>query len=366
MASTGSTDTAALRASCTRFFFGHGPRPPADKVAEIPTDTTADVYGQGGVVAELESEVAAILGKPAALFFPSGTMAQQAALRAHVDRRASRTIVFHPYSHLDRHELRAYERLHGMTGRTAGDMNALITLDDLRAIAEPIAALVLELPQRDLGGQLPRWKDLVAQTSWARDRGAAVHLDGARLWQCASFYRRTYAEISALFDTVYVSFYKDLGGIAGAALAGPQDVVDEAREWRKRHGGTLVALWPFAASALHGVHTYLPRMKAYTAHARAIARALKDVDGVEVVPDPPQTSMMHLLLRATGRDLRAAVLKVAREQKVWTFGDAMPSGSPSNLRVELSVGEAAMRLTPPEFARIVATLVARPKPKKKT
>jgi threonine aldolase len=76
----------------------------------------------------------------------------------------------------------------------------------------------LELPQREIGGLLPEWDDLVAQAAWTRERGIALHLDGARLWEAAPFYERSYAEIAGLFDSVYVSFYKGLGALAGPRL----------------------------------------------------------------------------------------------------------------------------------------------------
>ena len=84
-------------------------------------------------------------------------------------------------------------------------------------------------------------------------------------------YERSLEEIAALFDTIYVSFYKDLGGIAGSGLAGPEDVIAEAKEWRLRHGGTLFAMWPYAASAAAAIETRLPRMKIYRDHALALA-----------------------------------------------------------------------------------------------
>src|SRR5205085_2708523 len=147
----------------------------------------------------LEGEVAGLLGKPAAVFMPSGTMAQQATLRVHSDRRTSRVVLFHPTCHLDLHEAGAYRRLHHLVGRPVGNANGLITIEDLRDVAESPAALVLELPQREIGGQLPSWEELSEQSGWARERGAAVHLDGARLWECTSFYRRSLAEIAGLF-----------------------------------------------------------------------------------------------------------------------------------------------------------------------
>src|SRR5258708_19639932 len=201
-------DLAELRGRCTQFLFGHGPVRAAALLATIPADTEVDRYGDGGVVAALETQIAALLGKPAAVFLPSGTMAQQAGLRVHAERRGRRTVVFHPMCHLERHEGQAYRRLQMLTGRAVGDPNRLITMADLASISEPAAALLLELPQRDIGGQQPPWEDLAAQCDWARAAGAAAHLDGARLWESAAGYGRSPAEIAGLFDTAYVSFSK--------------------------------------------------------------------------------------------------------------------------------------------------------------
>ena len=165
---------------------------------------------------------------------------------------------------------------------------AASAVDDLTAVAERAAALLIELPQRDLGGQQPDWEDLQAQVEWATGRGAAVHLDGARLWESAAGYGRPLAEIATLFDTVYVSFYKGIGALPGCCVPGPADIVAEVREWRQRMGGTLFGLWPNAASALSCQRRRLPLMPAYLRHARAIATALGNVAGVRVVPNPPQ------------------------------------------------------------------------------
>src|SRR6516164_2293951 len=343
---TDPREQAALLDQCTVFLTGHGPVRPADLLASIPADTVPDRYGAGGVVAELEAEVAGLLGKPAAVYLPSGTMAQQSVLRVHADRRQRRTVVYHPLCHLDRHEDRAFQRLHGLTGRPAGDPARLLTLDDLTAIAEPPGALLIELPQRDLGGQQPDWDDLRAQTGWAAERGAAAHLDGARLWESAAGYGRPPAEIAALFDTVYVSFYKGIGALAGCCLAGPADILAEVREWRKRMGGTLYGLWPGAASALSCLRRRLPLMSGYLSHARAIAAALSGLPGIRVVPDPPQAPMMHLLLATTQDGFAAAAGRLAAEQQIWAWPKAMTTGDPGVQRVELSIGDATCALEP--------------------
>lgn len=349
-------ELAVLRDQCTRFLHGHGPVRAAALLATIPADTQPDTYGHGGVVADLEAEISRLLGKPAAVFLPSGIMAQQAVLRVHADARQRHTVIWHPMCHLARHEDQAYQRLHGLVGRPAGDQNRLLALEDLTSIAEPPAALLLELPQRDLGGQQPAWEDLCAQTGWARDRGAAVHLDGARLWESAAGYERPPAEIAALFDTIYVSFYKGVGALAGCCAAGPEDVIAQVRDWRKRMGGTMYGLWPNAASALSCLTGRLPKFPGYLQHARAIATALTAVTGVTVVPDPPQVPMMHLLLRVRKDDYAAAVRRLAAEQGIWLSPGSAPTADPAVQRVELSVGDATLEFAATEVAAIFAAL----------
>jgi threonine aldolase len=348
----------ARRARCTDTFQGNGLLRPAELLSSIPPDTEEDLYGDGGVVADLERHVAGLLGKPAAVFLPSGTMAQAATLRVHADRRTSRTVVWHPYSHPAVHESEAYARLHRLVGRSAGEFERLLTLEDLTAVAEPVAALLLELPQRDLGGRIPAWDDLVAQTGWARERGAAVHLDGARLWEATAGYDRSPAEIAALFDTVYVSFYKGVGALPGCCVAGAEADVAQVREWRHRLGGTLFALWPAAASAMRLLPGALAEMPARLAHARAIAAAVADVPTVRVVPDPPQTPMLHLLLSTTRERYAAAAKRLADETGMWVWPRAIATGDPAVVRCELSVGRATLRHEPAAVAGTLALLTS--------
>ncbi|HEX9765779.1 MAG TPA: beta-eliminating lyase-related protein [Nitriliruptorales bacterium] len=346
-----------LSAQCTTFLHGHGRREPADLLAELSGDMVADEYGDGGIVAELESEVAELLGTEAACFFVSGTMAQQAALRIHADARGHRTVAFHPTCHVAEHEEGAFEHLHGLIGRPVGDRQRLITLADLETLVEPLAALLLELPQREIGGQLPEWDELVTQVDWARERAIPLHLDGARLWQCPPAWGRSLADIAGLFDTIYVSFYKDLGGLAGSCLAGRRSVIDQARVWRRRHGGTLYGLWPLAASARSVLEHRLPRMADYRRHALDIAAAVGGVDRVRVVPDPPHASMMHLLLQGDSEALADRMHTLARDEETWTWRRTWPTDHPDWQVVELTVGDATMGVAASEVARVLEMIV---------
>lgn len=334
--------------ACERWLIGHGPRRVQAELlalAATASDDAADSYGSGGALAELEAELAELLGKPAALFLPSGTMAQQIALRMHAERARCRTLAFHPTCHLELHEQRGYQRLHGLDAVLVGRRDRLLTRADLDALAEPVAALLLELPQREIGGFLPSWDELEAQCRWARERGVALHMDGARLWECAPFYGKSVRELCAPFDSVYVSFYKVLGAIAGAALLGEPDFIREARIWQRRHGGNLVSLYPYVLSAREGLRQRLPKVPEYVARARDIAARLGGLPGVRVVPDPPHTNLFHVHLPREGEPLLDASAAIAAERGLALITRVRPCDIAGYSVVELSIGDAAGALS---------------------
>ena len=358
-------DKEAVFDACTRFLTHHYPRPPRQVLSELAEiaspNAKPDRYGQGELIAQFEQEIASLFGKEAAVFMPSGTMCQQIALRIWADRRSTRNVAFHPKCHLEIHENKGYQLLHDLHGVLVGHPDRLITLDDLMAIKEPLAALLIELPQREIGGQLPKWDDLVAQVGWARQRDIPTHLDGARLWECQPFYERPYSEIAALFDSIYLSFYKTLGGVAGAILAGPADLIAEARVWQRRHGGNLIHLFPYVLAARKGLSERLERMEAYHRKAVEIAAALASLPQIEIVPDPPHTNMMHLFIRGDRARLEQAALEVAQEQRVWLFRSFAPSQLPAYQRVEFVVGDATLDLSSVEIVELFQALLKRAK-----
>ncbi|SDH70585.1 threonine aldolase family protein [Nonomuraea jiangxiensis] len=326
-------------------------------LALVDDDTPAD--GPDGPVAVLERRLAELLGKERALFFPSGTMAQQAALRVHADLRGRRAFAAHPQSHLDVWEGQGYNAVHGLWMHRAGDPNELMTAGDLAAIGEPLAAAVWELPQRDLGGLLPSWDDLRAQVDLVRATGAAAHLDGARIWEAQAGYRRPMDEIAGLFDSVYVSLYKSLQGVRGAVLAADAGTVRAAEVWRRRLGGAIADAWPLALAALVHLDTLGSDMARYHEHAIAVAAAINADGAARAHPDPPQAAMFHVHLPAARRDVERAGAEILAEHGIQLWGRVRSAPDPTRCSFELSVGANAMEFTPGEVVTLLHDLLKR-------
>lgn len=308
------------------------------------------------LVEALETRIRTLLGTEAALFFPTGTMAQQVALRVHAERRGRQAFAAHPQAHVAVWEEQGYSVVHGLRFHALGDRHRLFTIADLERVGEPLAAVLTELPQRDIGGQLPAWEDLVAQTSWAHEHGAAAHLDGARLWEAQPAYDRPFSEMAGLFDTVYVSLYKGLEGIRGAVLAGPAETIAEASVWRQRLGGAIPDAWPLAAIAMAGLDETLPRMAEFRDHAQALAAAI-NADGVaRTIPTEPQTPIFHVYLPASPERVEAAAADLLAQDGIQVFHRVRSSPEPDRCSFEVIVGVNALDFTPDEVVALIRRL----------
>ncbi|AFS70421.1 MULTISPECIES: low specificity L-threonine aldolase [Exiguobacterium] len=261
--------------------------------AAIEDGRSSDQYGTGPFIEPFEQKMADLLGMEEAVFFPSGTMAQQIALRIWSDETGNRTVAYHPLCHLEIHEQDGLKELHPIQTLLVGEADRLMTLDEIKALPE-IACLLLELPQREIGGVAPTFTELEAISRHCRERGIRLHLDGARLFEMLPYYQKTAAEIAALFDSVYISFYKGLGGIAGAILAGPAAFCQTARIWKRRYGGDLISLYPYIVSADHYYELRKDRMGQYYENAKQLAERFNALPGVFTTPEVPVSNMFHL------------------------------------------------------------------------
>ncbi|MEU5138264.1 beta-eliminating lyase-related protein [Streptomyces sp. NPDC021139] len=327
-------------------------------------DEPSDMYGNG-IVEALEEKTAALLGTEAAAFFPTGTMAQQVALRCWAGRTGNPVVALHGLSHPEMHERNAFSRVSGLRPVRVTSEPRLPTADEVRDFPEPFGALMLELPLREAGFVLPTWEELTEVVEAARERDAVVHFDGARLWESTVHLGRPLAEIAGLADSVYVSFYKSLKGYGGAALAGPRTLVEEARTWRHRYGGEVFQQFPTVLSALSGLERELPRLPAYVAHARVVAAALREgfaaarLPWARVHPEVPHTHEFQVWLPYDADAVGEAAVRHAEETGTMLFSRGWSAPGPGMAVTEVSVDESGLEWTADDVRSAVADFTAR-------
>ncbi|MFF4575744.1 threonine aldolase family protein [Streptomyces sp. NPDC001410] len=327
-------------------------------------DEPADVYGNR-IVATLEERVAALLGTEAAAFFPTGTMAQQVALRCWAARTGNPTVALHPLAHPEVHERNAFREVSGLRTVHVTEEPRLPTAEEIRGFEEPFGALMLELPLRDAGFVLPSWEELTEVVQAARERDAVVHFDGARLWETTVHFGRPLHEIADLADSVYVSFYKSLEGFGGAALAGPKSLVEEAKTWRHRYGGAIFQQFPTALSALVGLERELPRLPDYVRHARVVAAALREgfteagLPWARVHPGEPHTHQFQVWLPYDTDVLVEAAVRQAEETGTYLFVGPWAAKGPGLSSIEVTVTAAGLEWTTDDVRAAVADFTAR-------
>ncbi|SFN89548.1 L-threonine aldolase [Streptomyces sp. cf124] len=326
-------------------------------------DKSADLYGNG-VVEALEERTAALLGMEAAAFFPTGTMAQQVALRCWAGRTGNPTVALHGLSHPERHERYAFSRVSGLRPAVLTSEPRLPSADEVRGFDEPFGALMIELPLREAGFVLPSWEELTAVVDAAHEREAVVHVDGARLWESTTHFGRPLDEIAGLADSVYVSYYKSLDGYSGAAIAGPRTLVDEAKAWRHRYGGDLFHQFPTALSALVGLERELPRLPEYVRHARVVAAALREgfaeagVPWSRVHPEEPHTHEFQVWLPYDVDVVAEASVRQGERTDTLLFARPWDRGGPGLAVTEVEVRASALQWTAEDVRRAVGDFVA--------
>ena len=281
---------------------------PAMREAMASAAVGDDVLGDDPTVLRLEARVAAMLGKEDAVYVPSGTMANQIALAAHT-RRGDR-VAMEADAHITTHESGAPAALAGVTvvripGRLGvftpqqlADAAPVPAADLPPALHDPVTLVTLENTHNEAGGTI--WPIDVMQSvaATARDLGLGIHLDGARLWNATAATGVPLDAYAATADTVNVSFSKGLGAPVGSALAGPRDLVDRARRFKKMYGGGFRQAGIIAAGALHALDHHLDRLVDDHANARRFAQAVAAVDGLTVDLDSVQTNIVYFTVPA--------------------------------------------------------------------
>lgn len=280
---------------------------PAMRRAMAEAEVGDDVYGEDPTVRRLEERVAELLGKQAALFTPSGTMANQLAIRAHTE--PGDAVIAEARSHVLLYERAAPTALSGVLPLTIAGERGLFRPDDLdrlmppppagmpAGLFPPVKLLCLENTHNAGGGTV--WPPgLFAEVVRAgRRHGLAVHLDGARLWNAAvarGVSERTWADPC---DSVAVCFSKGLGAPVGSALVGSKALIDRARRFRGMFGGAMRQAGILAAGALHALDHHRERLAEDHANAKRLAEGLAELPGIAIRPGEVETNILYFEVR---------------------------------------------------------------------
>lgn len=356
---------ASAAASTSSLQTHHFRNTPAETLRDLATAcdrlgvTNWDVYGDfntaDSYLRRFESELADEFGMDDAVFMPSGVMAQSIALLIHhhnqhqaaaaaATKMVSSTdganfrpapaalegvFACHSTSHLLLHEKDSYSQLLNMKALVIASSNTETNMTTPKEMSIPpmkfedvktamaaygdtttVSTLILELPHREIGGKLTPWEDIEQMRDYCRDHDIRFHCDGARIFEaaaCGYYNDKTLQELVAPFDSVYISFYKGLGGLAGAALLGSTSFCSEARVWLRRFGGNIYTMLPYIVSGMTGYHRYWKMDDDADSHWMSFAEKKQklidiitllqqDTSVNEIVcfdPAIPETNMVH-------------------------------------------------------------------------
>jgi threonine aldolase len=249
------------------------------RAAMASAEVGDDVYSEDPTVTALQERVAALFGHEAALFTPTGSMANLLAVRSLAG--VGQEVLCESSAHVARAELGAHAAYTGLTMRTWTHPRGQVDLPAIRRMFAPdmgpffvaTAAVSVENTHNFAGGAVLPLTDLLELRAWADEVGVAVHLDGARIWNAHIASGVSLAEYGAIADVLSVCLSKGLGAPVGSLLVGSAETVAEARVWRKRMGGGMRQIGILAAAGLVALDQHVERLAEDHANARVLAEA---------------------------------------------------------------------------------------------
>lgn len=284
-----------------------------------------DVLGDDPTVIALQEKVAALMGKEAACFVPSGTMANQTAIRAHTE--PGDEVIAHGDSHIIHYETGAPAALSGVMVRPLSGPLGLFDSADVDAAVRPESShfarsrlLVVENTQNRGGGAVWPMAQIERVTKSARAHGLRVHLDGARIWNACAKTGIAPADYAKHFDTISCCFSKGLGAPAGSAVCGDKATITRVHRFRKMFGGTMRQSGILAAAAIYALDNHRSRLTDDHANATLLAAGLREIPGVSIAM-PVDTNMVFIDL-SEPLPVAAKVCEVVQARGVWCLPTA--------------------------------------------
>ena len=300
-----------------------------------------DSYSLGGNVKQLEDRFADMLGKEAAIFMATGTLANHLAIRAlcGVERRA----IVQEQCHLYHDSGDCVTQLSGINLIPLAKGRPYFTLEELREavadstwgrVSNPVGAMMIESPVRRQMGQVVPFQDMQAITEFCRGQGIGTHLDGARLYMMSAASGIGPREYAALFDTVYVSLYKYFGAPFGAILAADSQLIDGMFHTRRMFGGGLASSYLAAALALQGIEGFPARFEESLIKARELFKRLNALPDIEIEEFDHGSNIFPLGF-APGVDVER-LIESLHQRNVFVYPDE-GSGTVSSLTVNTTI-----------------------------
>lgn len=263
-----------------------------------------DVYHDDPTVNELERRVASMLGKDDAVFVPTGTMANQIAVRVHTEPGDS--VIIEQSGHIGTHELGGAAHHSGVTLQRIAGVRGTFTAEQVERLvpvphpalpshlADPFTLVCIENTHNAAGGAIWPLDQIQLVSERANELGLARHLDGARLWNASVASGVPLETYGSYFDTVNVCFSKGLGAPVGSALVGDAESITRARRFKHMFGGGFRQAGLLAAGALYAIDNNMERLADDHRNARAFAEALATIDGLDIDLDAVQTNIVNI------------------------------------------------------------------------
>lgn len=282
------------------------PRQYIEKLDEIDRreNIEPDFYGIGGSTKLLEEKFAKLTGKEKAIYLPTGTMANQVAIKLLNENKTK--VIVPENSHIFRDEADASQSVHGLRLVPAGKNNPYFNLEDLKSTIQYIkknevlqsglGTVVIENPVRRANGVAVPIETIKEINAYCKNNGYKMHLDGARIHLASAFTNVSIEEYASYFDTVYISLYKYLNATGGAILCGDAEFIDQIPHQIKIHGGTMFQSWNHTSMALHSLDGITEKLNQVKITGNKLIKELNKIDGINITGIKNGTNRYELKL----------------------------------------------------------------------
>jgi len=318
-----------------------------------------DVFGDDPTIDELQRLTAELLGKEAAIYMPSGSMTNQVAVRIHC--KPGDEFLCEAGCHIYNYEQGAFAQLSGVVARTVAGQHGVLALEQLAGLIRPdnehlvrTRLVCLENTHNRGAGRVQPYDSVVAICQWAHEHGLRTHLDGARLFNAVAASGISAADWADPFDTVSVCFSKGLGAPVGSALAGPAELIREARRHRKVFGGGMRQAGMIAAGALYALKHHRERLADDHARAQLLADGVRATEGLRLEPADVDTNIVIFRVDpslGTAADFTAAL----HAEGIWTLAIGFDQ---VRAVTHLDVDEAGVRRAAEQIPQVAERLAA--------